>query len=178
MTDVEIQHEAKKDFFELGTKIKMAFDNFCRKHCDLKNNSQFFFNDRPVSLINKNVEMRTWRTRRNNTWTARFSFNNLGLDEAEMLCFVYTPVRRERGTEYIFLDGMSGFMAERFTLHFIERYRERHLQPHGIDVGTMPTPLYFQLHNSNCILGRYYKTTDIGVEESQYKKFWIAPEGI
>lgn len=178
MTDVEIKQEAKKDFFELGTKIKMAFDNFCRKHCDLRNNSQFLFNDRPVSLINKNVETRTWRTRRNNTWTARFCFHNRGMDEALMQCFAYTPVRRERGTEYIFLEGMSGFMAERFTLHFIERYRERYLQPRGIDVGNMPTPLYFQLHNPDCILGRYYKTTDIGVEESPYKKFWIAPQGI
>lgn len=178
MTDAEIRQEAKKDYFELGTKIRLAFDTFARRHCNLCNNSNAIFNDRPVSLINRNVESKTWRTRRKNIWYTRFDFTNHGFYNAEAACYIYTPVRRDRGTEYIFLDNWNNFMVERFTLHFIERYKERHLQAHGIDVGTMPTPLYFQLHNRDCIMGCYYKTTDIGVEEGKYKKFWIAPEGI
>lgn len=178
MTDAEICQEAKKDFFELATKIRLSFDAFCRRHCDVRNRSRALFNDRPVSLINRNVESKTWRTRRNNVWRTRFDFVNHGMDDAEVNCYTYTSVHRDKGTEYIFLDNLGTFIAERYTLHFIERYKERHLRPKGIDTGAVPTPLYFQLHNPDCIMGRYYKTTDVGVEEGKYKKFWIAPEGI
>ena len=178
MTDAEILQEAKKDFLEIGTPIKIAFERFIRLHRDLLNKSEMRFNGSKVSLINKNVETKKWKTRRNNTWTARFGYANRGQNSILMQCHIYTAVRRERGTEYIFLNSPISFMAERFTMHFIERYKERYLVPNNIDIGAMPPPLYFQLHNLDCILGRYYKTTDIGVEESRYKKFWIAPQGI
>ena len=46
----------------------------------------------------------------------------------------------------------------------IERYKERHLKPRNIDTGGMPVPLYFQIHNTGSIMGRYYKASDIGIE--------------
>ena len=63
-------------------------------------------------------------------------------------------------------------------MHFIERYKERHLKPRNIDIGAMPAPLYFQIHNPSCILGRYYKTSDLDIAEGKNKRFWIAQEGI
>lgn len=95
-----------------------------------------------------------------------------------MLCFLYTPIYRTNGTEYIFQGSLKNPVAERFTMHFIERYKERHLIPHNIDIGAIPVPLHFQIHNPDCILGRYYKTSDIDIAEGKHKRFWIAPEGI
>lgn len=179
MTDAEIQKEARKDFFELSTKVRIAADRYMRKQCDLINNSPLEFNNRPVSLIKKSVENQKWKTRRNNIWTSSFRFKNtMAGVGAEINCYLYTHINRTYGTEYIFLPSLDEPIAERFTMHFIERYKERHLRPHNIDLGAMPAPLYFQIHNPDCILGKYYKTTDLDIAESKHKRFWIAPEGI
>ena len=179
MTNAEIQQEARKDFFELSTKVKIAADRYMRKQCDLINNSKLEFNNRPVSLIKKSVENKKWKTRRNNVWTSSFRFKNemagVGI---EMQCFLYATINRTCGTEYVFQASLNEPIAERFTMHFIERYKERHLRPHNIDLGTTPAPLHFQMHNPNCILGKYYKTSDLDIAESKHKRFWIAPEGI
>lgn len=179
MNDAEIQREARKDFFELSTKIRMALERFTRKHIDLIDNSGLVLNERSISLISKTVETKKWVTRKKNTWTSYFRFDNrLSGAEASVQYFIYTPVYRTNGTEYIFLNGLSHPVAERFTLHFIERYKERHLKPRGINTGALPVPLYFQLHNPHCILGRYYKASDLDIAEGKHKRFWIAPEGI
>lgn len=179
MNVAELQREARKDFFELSSKVRIAIERFNRLHCNLINNSQLMLNDTPACLISNSVETRKWRTRRSNTWTSHFRFKNeITGAYMETQCFLYTAVVRTNGTEYIFLDNMSAPIAERFTLHFIERYKERHLKPHQIDTKAMPAPLYFKIKNQDCIMGRYYKTTDIDVEEGKHKKFWIAPEGI
>lgn len=179
MSDAEIQQEARKDFFELSTKVQIAADRFMRINCDLINKSNLLYNNRPISLIKKSVENRKWKTRRHNTWTSSFRFKNeIAGADAEMLCFLYTPIYRTNGTEYIFQGSLKNPVAERFTMHFIERYKERHLIPHNIDIGAIPVPLHFQIHNPDCILGRYYKTSDIDIAEGKHKRFWIAPEGI
>ena len=179
MNNAEIQKEARKDFFELSTKIQLAIERFNRRHCDLLNNSNLQWNDTSISLISKTVENQKWRTRRNNTWTTHFRFSNrIAGQDFEIQYYIYTSLDRPNGKEYIFLGSLATPMAERFTLHFIERYKERHLKPRNIDTGSMPIPLYFQIHNIDCILGRYYKTSDLDIEEGALKKFWIAPEGI
>lgn len=179
MDDAEIQREARKDFFELSTKVRIATERFNRRHCDLINYSQLQLNDIPVSLISKSVESRKWRTRRNNTWTSHFRFKNeIAGRHIEIEYHLYTAVLRTGGTEYIFLNNLISPVVERFTMHFIERYKERHLKPHGIDTRSMPVPLHFKINNPDCIMGRYYKTTDIDIEEGTHKMFWIAPEGI
>lgn len=179
MNDAEIQQEARKDSFELSTKIRIALERFTHKHCDLMKNSGLALNDRSVSLISKTVETRKWSTRRKNTWTSYFRFDNQSLGiVVSVQYFIYTPLYHANGTEYIFLNSLSNSVAERFTQHFIERYKERHLKPRGISTGALPVPLYFQLHNPHCILGRYYKTSDLDIAEGKYRRFWIATDGI
>lgn len=179
MNDTEIQRESRKEFFELSTKVRIAAERFNRRHCDMINDSRLQQENAPASLISKSVEKHKWRTRRNNTWTSHFRFDNSIVGEyMETQCHLYTAVPRTGGTEYIFLDNLSSPITERFTMHFIERYKERHLKPRCIDTGTMPAPLYFKIKNPDCIMGRYYKTTDIDIEEGTHKRFWIAPEGI
>lgn len=179
MNDAEIQQEARKDFFELSTKVSLAFDNFIRRHRNMIDQSELMFNDTPASLITSTLENKKWRTRRNNTWVSHFRFRNLeiGLRMAAA-GYLYTALYRTHGTEYIFLNNLTSPLAERFTTHFIDRYKERHLRPNNIDTGSIPVPLYFQIHNPDNIMGRYYKTTDLDIQEGVHKKFWIAPEGI
>lgn len=179
MSDAEIQQEARKDFLELSTQVQIAIDRFMRRHCDLVAKSPYQFNNKPVSLIKKSVENRKWKTRRHNTWTSCFRFTNETTETAlAVQWFLYTPIYRTNGTEYIFQSSLKTPVAERFTMHFIERYKERYLKPHNIDTGTTPAPLYFQIHNSHCILGKYYKPSDIDIAEGKHKRFWIAPQGI
>lgn len=178
MTNAELLQEAKKDFYELATKARLAVESFNSRHCKMLNTEFLLRNNRPISLIKRTVEVKKWRTRRNNTWTARISFRDNGGGNIMVEYFLYTAVIRERGTEYLFLSDFNSFLVERFTLHFTERYRERYLNPRGIDIGALPTPLYFQMHNHGSIPGRYYKPAEIALQEGQNKKFWIAPQGI
>lgn len=179
MTDAEIQQEARKDFFELSTKVKLALERFNKRHCDLLNNSGLKINDVPRTLIGKTVEKQKWVTRRRNTWHSYFRFDNCECGEhITIQYFLYTAIYRDSGTEYIFLHDLQAPLAEHFTKHFIDRYKERHLVPHGIDVGSMPVPLYFQLHNPNSFVGTYYKASDLNIREGKYTKFWIGKEGI
>lgn len=179
MNDAEIQQEARKDFFELGTKVRLAFENFIHRHLDMIDRSQLTLNDSPASLITGTRENKKWRTRRNNNWVSHFRFHNLGAGvEVTAESYLYTAIYRTHGTEYIFLSSFNSPLAERFTTHFIDRYKERHLRPRNIDIGSMPAPLYFQINNAGSIMGRYYKTTDLDIQEGTHKKFWIAPEGI
>lgn len=177
MTDKEIQQEARKDFFELATKVKISLERFSKRYCSLVQNSNLYLNDSPYSFINQTVENLQWKTRRNNLWKSHFRFDNRR-DGFLIFYFLYTAVYRETGTEYIFQSSLDTPLAERFTKHFIDRYKERHLVPRGIDVGTMPVPLYFQIHNPNNFIGQYYKPSDLDIAEGKHKKFWIANEGI
>lgn len=179
MSDAEIQKEARKDFFELSTKVKIAADRFLRLNFNIIDNGILNSNKGPINLIKNSVENRKWKTRRHNVWTSCFKFKNeMSGGNVEMLCFLYTSIHRANGTEYIFQCSLEKPIAERFTMHFIERYKERHLKPHNIDIGAMPAPLYFQIHNPDPILGKYYKSSDIDIAEGKHKRFWIVPEGI
>lgn len=180
MTNNEIRQEAKKDFLELSGKIRMALERFNKSNCNRAINSGLTINDVPRSLIAHIVEQRKWVTRRHNTWYTYFRFDNLPGGEGLMNSqyFIYTPVYRETGIEYIFLNNLNHLFVERFTLHFTDRYKERHLTPRGIDTKGLPVPLHFNLHNSDSFPGKYYKNSDVGVEEGGNHRFWIATEGI
>lgn len=178
MTDAEIKQEARKDFFELSTKVKIALQRFSKLHVDLVNYSGIKHNDAPFSLLSQSVENLQWPTRRRNLWRTHFRFNNKLNKELFIEYYLYTQIHREVGNEYIFLNSLNQPIAERFTKHFIDRYKERHLIPHGIDVGATPIPLYFQIQNKDSFVGNYYKPSAIGITEGKNKRFWIAQEGI
>lgn len=63
-------------------------------------------------------------------------------------------------------------------MHFIDRYKERHVVPHGINLGATPATLHFQIHNEESFIGTYYKPSDLDIAEGKHKKFWIVNEGI
>lgn len=64
MTDAEIRQEARRDFFELSGKIRMAIERFSHRHADLSVKSGLQVNDVPRSLLPRTVEQRQWPTRR------------------------------------------------------------------------------------------------------------------
>lgn len=179
MSDAEIQQEARRDFFELSTPVQIALDRFRRANSDLISSSYMHYNDTPINLIKKSAQSRKWKTRRHNTWTSYFRFlKESAIVDSDIQWYLYTLIHRANGTEYIFQSNLKKPVAERFTMHFIERYKERHLKAHNIEIGAMPVPLYFLTHNTNCFMGKYYKNSDIDIDEGKHKKFWIAPEGI
>lgn len=51
MSDAEIQKEARKDFFELSAKVKIAADRFLRLNCNLIDNGILNSNKGPINLI-------------------------------------------------------------------------------------------------------------------------------
>lgn len=172
MTDAEIRLEARKDYFELSTRVYISFDSFCRRYTEIVGGD-------PYALLNNTVEIKTYRTRKHNTWTSRFSYTNQGGPYSRRYHWhLYSAIRRAIGTEYIFLTSFKTPWVQRFTHHFIERYKERHLAPFNIDPGAMPIPLYFLLHNEHHILGRYHKASELDIAEGKHKKFWIVDEGI
>ena len=129
MTDAEILEEARKDFFELSGKVRMALERFANRHYRMAVNNGLCINDVARGLIPRTVEQRQWPTRRRNVWRTYFCFDNLPGGGARRVCqyFIYIPLYRETGTEYLFFHGCDKFFVERFTLHFVERYKERHL---------------------------------------------------
>lgn len=179
MSDAEIQQEARRDFFELSTPVQIALDRFRRANSDLISSSYMHYNDTPINLIKKSAQSRKWKTRRHNTWTSYFRFlKESAIADSDIQWYLYTLIHRANGREYIFQSNLKKPVAERFTMHFIERYKERHLKANNIEIGAMPVPLYFLTHNPNCFMGKYYKNSDIDIDEGKHKKFWIAPEGI
>ena len=181
MNNEEILREARKDFFELSGKIRMCIERFANNHAKLLNNSGLQCNNIPVSLITKQSEQRQWRTRQRNIWHSLIYVNHksLRMGGTPFFYYLYTVVHRATGREFIMLSSLDTFSVMRFTIHFTERYKERHLAAHNINIGNTPAVIHFLIKNEQeAFPGVYYKTTDIGEEATTNKRFWICPEGI
>ena len=181
MNHEEIIREARKDFFELSGKLRMYLERFAGSHARLLNNSRLQLNDQTISLITRRTEHKQWKTRQHNLWHSIIYVNHKVVEEQEIgfQYYLYCAVPRENGTEYIMFYDLQHFIVLRFTLHFIERYKERHLAAHDIQTGSIPAVVHFLMKNElNAFPGVYYKTSDIGEEETASKQFWICDEGI
>lgn len=169
MTNEELQKAAYKDFLEIRTRIRLAFDRFI---------GNLRLSRQQKRAIHSLEESYTLRTRANNTWYVIFRYLSYTPNE-EVRCayVVYTPLRRENGVDYLFWSSMSSFWLERISSHFIQRYKERYLEPKGIDLKGMNPAFYFLLHNN----GRRrtnYLPKDWTEEDLAEKCFYISPQGL
>ena len=166
MDNEELRAETWKDFLEIKDKAASAFYSFKKRY------SQY--------VLHSVTETKTYKTRQNNTWTLVY-FNILSVDNqlANFIPVAYATVRRESGTDYIVLRSFDMFVIELYTAHFIKRYKERYLIPHGIKPAPgMPTLIYFLMYNSDLTLANFYKQ-ELGAEnEPADRFFWIANHGI
>ena len=138
----EILHEAKEDFYELAPHTQIAFNRFRRKYSPMPGYNYNLFG--PIS------EKKTFKTRRHNTWTLEMHINSFHKDNvnAGSVMFVGVP-RNGNVTEYLFIWNHGAFIPELLSTHFVQRYKERYLEPNHIDLRGMNPALYFQRKNTD-----------------------------
>lgn len=169
MTNEELQEAAYKDFLELRVRVRIAFDRFW---------SNLRLSRHQKRAIHSLEENYTLRSRANNTWNV--VFRNLGYkpnNEVSCTYVVYTPLRRENGVDYLFWTSMSKFHLDRISSHFIQRYKERYLEPKGIDLKGMNPAFYFLLHNNERRRTNYLPK-DWTEEDLAEKSFYVSPQGL
>ena len=79
--------------------------------------------------------------------------------------------------DYLFWSSMSSFHLERFSTHFIQRYKERYLEPKGIDLKGINPAFYFLLHNGSRRRTNYLPK-DWTEEDLAEKSFYISSQGL
>ncbi len=170
MTYEEILHEAKEDFYELAPHTQIAFNRFRRKYSPMPGYNYNLFG--PIS------EKKTFKTRRHNTWTLEMHINSFHKDNvnAGSVMFVGVP-RSGNVTEYLFIWNHGAFIPELLSTHFVQRYKERYLEPNHIDLRGMNPALYFQRKNTD--LRRTYFIPNHWTEQDlRNKQVWISNQGL
>lgn len=169
MTSEELKTEAYHDFLEMKEKLKFAFGNFLKKQN--RNGTR--------SFIHSVVETKTYRTRNHNTWTIRFQDCGHTL-AGYMIAYhmAYTTfITKDNRTNYLFIENFDDFVLEVITAHFLQRYKERYLEPHGIDLRGMPMPVYFLVKNEDKRL-TYFEPEGWAEADIKDKSFWISNQGL
>ena len=169
MTNEELQQAAYKDFLELRPRVQIALDRFV---------GNLRLGERQKRMIHSLEENYTLCSRANNTWNITLSYLGYQSDQKIKYAYmVYTPLRRDNGVDYLFWNNISSFHLERFSTHFIQRYKERYLEPKGIDLKEMNPIFYFLLHNE-VRRQTYYLPKDWTEEDLAEKSFYISSQGL
>ncbi len=138
MTKEEIQEAARKDFLEISSKVRYAFERFTH-NLRLSQNQ--------YRSLHSLSETHTICTKARNTWTVNFRY--MGYDSTGRVSlgqYIYCPLRREKSTEYIFMN-VDKFFVEMLTTHFLQRYKERYLDAYHINLKGIPPALYFMIYS-------------------------------
>ncbi len=170
MTYEEILHETRLDYYELKPRMEAAFVHFRRKY-----SFRTFGQPNMLGSISEKI---THKTKRHNVWTQEMHINCFYENKAHGGSVVYTPVPRSNGmSEYLFLWNHGAFIPELLSTHFIQRYKERYLEPNNINLRGLTPGLYFQKTNTD--LRRTYFVPDNWTEEDlKNKLIWICNQGL
>lgn len=170
MTYEEILHEAQADFYELTPQTQIAFNRFRRKYSPAPGGSYNLFG--PLS------EKKTFKTRRHNIWTLEMHVNSFYSDTLYGGSVMFTAVPRSNGTtEYLFIWNHGAFIPELLSTHFVQRYKERYLEPNHIDLRGMHPALYFQRKNTD-LRRTYFIPNQWTEEDLKNKQVWISNQGL
>lgn len=171
MTNAELQHEAYLDFLEMKAPIRIAFSNY-RWHLNssLGKKQRYY--------IHNIVQTKSYRTKRNNTWQIEFHSNYYTKENAMVGgCVIYIALDRGEHREYIFLRDIESFAPERVTSHFLQRYKERYLEPNGINLKGMNPALYFQRNSDDMCPTEFYPEN--WTEDDMINKMiWLSKQGL
>lgn len=171
MTYEEILHEAQEDFYELSPQAQVAFNRFRRKYSPPEPGTYY-------KLLGYISEKKTFKTRRHNTWTLEMHINSFHENNLHggSVMFVSVP-RANNTTEYLFIWNHGTFIPELLSTHFVQRYKERYLEPNHINLHGMHPALYFQRKNTD--LRRTYFIPERWTEEDlKNKQVWISNQGL
>lgn len=175
MTSEEIIREAQSDFYELKPRMEIAFGQF-RRHYFSRIEGQ----ERAVKryLTSSFSETKQIRTRRHNLWTFEMHVNSYTENFMNAGSMAYIPIRKGDGSVvYLFLRLRDKFDPELITTHFLQRYKERYLEPNHINQQGMNAALFFErksqdLQRTDFIPEGWTK------EDKQSKQIWICSQGL
>ena len=123
-------------------------------------------------------ESHTLCTRAKNTWNVNFRYTGYTPDgQINIVCYLYIPLRRENGVDYLFMNDPKCFKVERVSSHFLQRYKERYLDPAGIDLKGVHPAIYFMQNNEDRRQA-YYLPKNWTAEELAEKCFLVSRQGL
>ena len=141
MTRKEIYEEAKHDYYELKSRFDIETEIFFRQYGSSINKYQ----QRILGSLSK---QRVFRSSRHNSWTMQMYVHGYSKNTIKASTTAYTPLQRSDGSvEYLFISLKDTFFVELITTHFIQRYKERYLEPNKVNLQGMNPALYYLRSN-------------------------------
>lgn len=169
MTREEIVAEAKQDFNQLKAFMQVELNAFGRRYNRKYNNS---------CIMGSIVHTRTFKTRRHNTWTFFLYIRDYAATRMHAVGCIYIQLNKYDGTsEYLILDLATECLPNLITTHFLQRYKERYLEPNHVKLGGISPALYFFCLGGERKMSNY--TPKNWTEEDMEQRFvLISPQGL
>ena len=179
MTRKEIYEEAKHDYYELKSRFDIETEIFFRQYGSSINKYQ----QRILGSLSK---QRVFRSSRHNSWTMQmyvhgYSKNTVhgySKNTIKASTTAYTPLQRSDGSvEYLFISLKDTFFVELITTHFIQRYKERYLEPNKVNLQGMNPALYYLRSNME-YRQTYFIPNNWTEEDMENKAIYQIPQGL
>ena len=171
MTRKEIYEEAKHDYYELKSRFDIETEIFFRQYGSSINKYQ----QRILGSLSK---QRVFRSSRHNSWTMQMYVHGYSKNTIKASTTAYTPLQRSDGSvEYLFISLKDTFFIELITTHFIQRYKERYLEPNKVNLQGMNPALYYLRSNME-YRQTYFIPNNWTEEDMENKAIYQIPQGL
>lgn len=171
MTRKEIYEEAKHDYYELKSRFDIETEIFFRQYGSSINKYQ----QRILGSLSKR---RVFRSSRHNSWTMQMYVHGYSKNTIKASTTAYTPLQRSDGSvEYLFISLKDTFFVELITTHFIQRYKERYLEPNKVNLQGMNPALYYLRSNME-YRQTYFIPNNWTEEDMENKAIYQIPQGL
>ena len=171
MTRKEIYEEAKHDYYELKSRFDIETEIFFRQYGSSINKYQ----QRILGSLSK---QRVFRSSRHNSWTMQMYVHGYSKNTIKASTTAYTPLQRSDGSvEYLFISLKDTFFVELMTTHFIQRYKERYLEPNKVNLQGMNPALYYLRSNME-YRQTYFIPNNWTEEDMENKAIYQIPQGL
>lgn len=171
MTRKEIYEEAKHDYYELKSRFDIETEIFFRQYGSSINKYQ----QRILGSLSK---QRVFRSSRHNSWTMQMYVHGYSKNTIKASTTAYTPLQRSDGSvEYLFISLKDTFFVELITTHFIQRYKERYLEPNKVNLQGMNPALYYLSSNME-YRQTYFIPNNWTEEDMENKAIYQIPQGL
>lgn len=171
MTRKEIYEEAKHDYYELKSRFDIETEIFFRQYGSSINKYQ----QRILGSLSK---QRVFRSSRHNSWTVQMYVHGYSKNTIKASTTAYTPLQRSDGSvEYLFISLKDTFFVELITTHFIQRYKERYLEPNKVNLQGMNPALYYLRSNME-YRQTYFIPNNWTEEDMENKAIYQIPQGL
>lgn len=171
MTRKEIYEEAKHDYYELKSRFDIETEIFFRQYGSSINKYQ----QRILGSLSK---QRVFRSSHHNSWTMQMYVHGYSKNTIKASTTAYTPLQRSDGSvEYLFISLKDTFFVELITTHFIQRYKERYLEPNKVNLQGMNPALYYLRSNME-YRQTYFIPNNWTEEDMENKAIYQIPQGL